>query len=70
MKDVNSIPTLQLAITLWPEIPREWGTEGWSDRSYTFDGTRLNFIINNHTKAYSIALSSNRNDRHSRHPLA
>ena len=46
---MKSIPTLKLGITLWPEIPRIWGTKGWSYESYTLDCTGSNFFINNHT---------------------
>jgi hypothetical protein len=44
MKDLKSIPTLKLVITLWPEIPRQWRNEGWLYKSSTLDGAGLNFF--------------------------
>ncbi|KIM41306.1 hypothetical protein M413DRAFT_146156 [Hebeloma cylindrosporum] len=37
MENLKSIPTLKISITLWPEIPRQRGTEGWSYGSLTLD---------------------------------
>ena len=44
MKELKSIPTLKLAISLWPEIPRQRKKEGWSYESNTFDSAGLNFF--------------------------